>query len=145
MPELVTIAYEDETVADRAVEELQRCGEGLLVDPDASSVLVCERDGSCQLTTSRRAGATAHWSEFWGALLEDLLSGEGPGAIDVPFRNRLRALLRPGTSMLLLAAPSGGGRRALDALSHFEGRALSHRLADDLPEQWDARGPRLDR
>jgi|GEM_PF-4596518 len=55
MPELVAIAYEDETAADRAVEEVGRCAEELLIDPDATAVIVCERDGDCLLTISRRA------------------------------------------------------------------------------------------
>lgn len=129
MPELVAIAYEDETVADRAIEELHRCDE-LLVDPDAASVLVCERDGTCRLTISRRAGATTHWTEFWGTLLEALLSDGGPEVIEAPFRARLLELLRPRTSILLLAAPDDGSARALAALSHFEGEALGHPLAD---------------
>jgi uncharacterized membrane protein len=130
MTELVAIAYEDEDVADRAVEELERCGEELLVDADASAVLVCERDGTCRLTISRQAGAAGHWSEFWGSLLEALLGDDhAPGPIEPEFRRRLVRLLRPGTSILLLAVPDGGRGRALEALGHFDGRALGQRLA----------------
>jgi uncharacterized membrane protein len=129
MPELLAIAYEDETVADRAADELRRCAGELLVDPDASSVLICERDGTCRLTISRQAGAQAHWSEFWGTLLEGLLSDDDRGAIDALFRSRLLLLLRPGTSILLMAVPDDGEGQALEALSHFEGQALSQRLA----------------
>lgn len=125
MPGLVAIAYEDEDVAGLAAEELHRCGEELRLDPDASAVLVCERDGSCRLTISRQAGTQAHWSEFWGAFLEALLSDEDdPLAIDWPFRSLLLPLLRPGTSVLLLSMPGGGEGRALESLSHFGGRAL---------------------
>lgn len=133
MPELVAIAYEDETVANRAAEELDRCGGELLVDPDASSILVCERDGSCRLTTSRRADATSHWCEFWAALLDALLGDGGPVGLPSRFRHGLLALLPPGSSALLLVAPGDRRNRAVEALSHFGGRALSHRLARDLP------------
>jgi len=139
MPELVAIAYEDETVADRAVEEVHRCGGDLLVDPDASSVLVCARDGACHLTISGRAGATTRWPEFWGTLLEVLLSDDAPAAIETPFQRRLLPRLRPGTSILLMAVPCDAKERVLEALSHFEGHALSHRLADDLPGRWTIR------
>ncbi len=145
MPELVAIAYRDETVADRAAEELRRCCEELLIDPDASSVLVCERDGSYRLTTSRRSGAVAHWSKFWGVLLGAIQGSEDSATIELRFRSHLRALLRPGTSMLLLAAPCFGKQRAIDALSHFGGESLSCLLATDLPERWDVRGLRFDR
>jgi len=139
MPELVAIAYEDETVADRAVEEVHRCSEDILVDPDASSVLVCERDGACRRTISGRAGATTRRPEFWGALLEILLSDDAPIAIETPFQRRLLLLLRPGTSILLMAVPCESKELALDALSHFDGQALSQRLADDLPGRWTMR------
>lgn len=123
MHELIAIAYRDETTADRAFDELQRSAERLRIDPDAASVLICERDGSCRLTTSRHGGATTHWSAFWGALLEALLDDGRPTAIDGGFRRRLRSLLVPGTSMLLVAAAPTGKHGVLDALSHFGGDA----------------------
>ncbi|MBS1878980.1 MAG: DUF1269 domain-containing protein [Actinobacteria bacterium] len=133
MSDLVAISYEDETAAYRAGEELGRCCEELLVDPDASSVLVCGRDGSRLLTIGRRAGGTAHWSKFWGVLVGTLLGDEDSAVIDLTFRKQLRARLRPGTSVLLVATPGVDRHRVLVALSHFGGRAFSCRLADDLP------------
>ncbi|MBS1880649.1 MAG: DUF1269 domain-containing protein [Actinobacteria bacterium] len=140
MPELVAITFEDETGADRAAEELGRCREELLVDPDASAVLVCERDDSCRLTTRRRADATSQWCEFWGAMLDALPSSADPMAMELRFRKRLLAQLRPGSSALLLVAPDGGRERAVEALSHFGGRALSHRLEGAIsPRSYEAR------
>lgn len=124
MHELIAIAYRDETTADRAFDELQRSAEWLRIDPDAASVLICERDGSCRLTTSRHGGATTHWSAFWGALLEALLDDGRPTAIDGDSRRRLRSLLVPGTSMLLVAAAPPAKRSVLDALSQFGGDAV---------------------
>lgn len=145
MPELVAIVYADESLADRAAQEMRRCGEDLLVDQDAFSVLVCERDGSCQLTTSRRPGAVAHWSKFWGVLLGAIQGGEESAALEVRFRSRLRALLRPGSSVLLLAVLRVGRQRLLNALSHFGGEAISCPLPVDLPQRWNVRGLRFDR
>ncbi len=125
MLELVAITYRDETVADRAIDELWRDAELLAIDPDAAAVLICERDGSCRLTTSRHGGATTHWSAFWGALLEALLEDGRPTTIDAEFRRRLRSLLWPGTSMLLVAAAPAGKRPVLDALSQFGGDVTS--------------------
>jgi len=144
MPELVAIAYEEEAAADRAVEEVGRCRDELLIDPDAAAVLVCERDGDCLLTISRRADTASHWSEFWGALHDALLSGAVPVGLGARFRSQLSTLLRPGTSALLLVAPNGGKERALEALSHFEGHAFSCDLAADLPTHWEVSGPRFD-
>jgi uncharacterized membrane protein len=128
VPELVAIAYPDETLAERAARELRRC-EQLLVDQDAASVLICERDGSFRLTTSGRDGESAEWSRFWGAVLGSLLSGEDPAGLGDPFRDHLRHLLRPGASVLLFAAPRPGWERALAALSHFGGEALASPLS----------------
>ncbi len=132
MPELVAIVYADETVADRAAGELRRCCDDLLVDPDASSVLVCERDGSFQLITSRRAQAVAPWSKFWGVLLGAIQGGEESAGVDAGFRGRLRARLHPGISVLLLAVPQPGKQRVLEAISHFDGEAISSPLGAEL-------------
>jgi uncharacterized membrane protein len=142
MPEIVAIAYQDQTVAERAAEELRRCGAGLLIDPDAFSVIVCQRDGGCQSTTNHQATATSQWSELWGALLDALLGDGESAAIDATSRERLRARLWPGSSALLLAVPRGGKQRALHALSHFDGQALDVLLTARVRERFDARDPR---
>jgi uncharacterized membrane protein len=131
MPELVAIAYEDETAADRAVVELRRCAAEVPIDREASAALVCGRDGHCQLTITAQADASDHWSEMWGVLLESLL-GAGPIEIERYFRNELMARLWPGASMLLLVVPADRKQRALAAVSQFGGQPLSYRLADDL-------------
>jgi uncharacterized membrane protein len=143
MSELVAVAYEDETIAARAAEELHRSSEELSIDPDASSVLVRERDGTCRLTTSCARDIAPDWSAFWGALLGPILGGEGEMTIEAPFRRRLQALLAPGSSVLLFATPDLGKERILDSLSHFGGRALSCRLAEDLSDRLNVRRLRL--
>jgi uncharacterized membrane protein len=132
MPELVAIAYEEEDAAGRAVEELRRCGEEVPIDPDAAAVLICARDGRCEMTISTEAEVTKGWNEFWGALLESLL-GEGPVEIEMYFRKELLARLWPGASMLLLVVPPARKERVLASVSHFEGEAISYRLAEGLP------------
>ena len=55
---------------------------------------ICERDGSLWLTTSRRPGATAHWSGFWGVLLEAVMNGDcGDECLGEDFPARLRLAL----------------------------------------------------
>ncbi len=133
MPELVAIAYEDETVAARAIAELHRSSEELLIEPDASSVLVRERDGTCRLTTSCHRDLAPAWCAFWGALLGAILGDEASDAVEPRFRHRLLTALAPGSSVLMFAAPLLGKEPILDSLSHFGGEALSGRLADDFP------------
>ena len=129
MPELIAIAYADETVAGQAAEELERRSGDLPIDPDAIGAIVCERDGGrCQLTTSRHPGATAAWSKFWGALL-GVVMGEC----------EIKDMLKPGTSVLFIVVGRVSPELAIDALSHYGGTALKCSLEKDgLAELRDA-------
>lgn len=137
----MAITYEDETRAGRAAEEIGRCAESLLIDPDATSVAICERDGSLRLTTSRRPGATAHWSKFWGVLLGAVMNGNGGAEpLGADFPERLRLALVPGTSVLLLAVATSRRPLVLEVLSPLEGEEITCSLPDDLPSRWDVDG-----
>lgn len=137
----MAITYEDEIRAGRAAEEIGRCAEALRIDPDASSVAICERDGSLRLTTSRRPGATAPWSKFWGALLGAVMrGGEGAELLAGDFPARLRRALVPGSSVLLLAVPASREAAVLDALSPLDGEEIACTLPADLPRRWDIEG-----
>ena len=132
MPELIAIAYADETIAGQAAEELERrCGD-LPIDPDAIGAIVCERDGGrCQLTTSRHPGATAAWSKFWGALLGVVMGECEMSGIDSSFREQIKDMLKPGTSVLFIVVGRVSPELAIDALSHYGGTALKCSLAKD--------------
>jgi uncharacterized membrane protein len=137
----MAITYEDEIRAGQAAEEIGRCADDLLIDPDATSVAICERDGSVRLTTSRRPGATAHWSKFWGVLLGAVMNGgEASDPLDDDFRARLRLALVPGSSVLLLAVASARRPAVLEVLSPLEGDEIACALADDLPHRWGIDG-----
>lgn len=140
MRRLMAITYEDEIRAGRAAEEIGRCADELLIDPDATAVAICERDGSVRLTTSRRPGATAHWSEFWGVLLEAVHGGEGADALPGDFPARLRLALAPGTSVLLLVVPTRRMAAVLEVLSPLGGEEIACTLPDDLPRRWGIDG-----
>lgn len=106
MPKIVAISYREETLAGRAAEEVARCRAELGLHPDAAATIVCERDGSCQLTTSRGPESNAAWSEFWSTVLGEV-----------------RPV--PGTSVLLLALPPATRARALEILSPYGGEVIS--------------------
>ncbi|MBS1882020.1 MAG: hypothetical protein JSS97_03580 [Actinobacteria bacterium] len=144
MPELVAIAYPDEVRAGRASEELERSAEELALDRDAASVVICEHHGGCQLTTSRHPGATVHWSQFWGVLLDLILGGAEAAEIDPGFRASLRGLLRPGTSALLIAIGPAGRAGVLEALRPLGGTVLSCDLAADVAGRWEVSGLRFE-
>jgi uncharacterized membrane protein len=139
MPDLIAIAYPEETVAPQAAEELERCADDLRVDPDAVGVIVCERDGSSRLTTSRRPGATAGWSRFWGVLMGVVMGEVEITGFDPEFRDRINEMLSPGTSVLFVLVGGVRPERAIEALSQYGGTALECPLArDGMTELWDA-------
>jgi Predicted membrane protein len=139
MPDLIAVAFAEETVAAQAAEELERRADDLPLDPDAIGVIVCERDGSCQLTTSRQPGATAAWSKFWGFLFGVLMGEIESNAIGSEFRDQVKGLLKPGTSMLFIAAERARPDAATEALSQYGGTVLKYPLAKErMAELWDA-------
>ena len=131
MPDLIAIAYDEETVAGQAAEELERRADDLRIDPDAIGVIVCERDGSCQLTTSRHPGATAAWSKFWGVLLGAVMGDASVSGIDSAFQSRIKKMLTPGTSLLFVAVDRARPKRATEALSQYGGSGLKCSIAND--------------
>jgi uncharacterized membrane protein len=138
VPDLIAIAYAEETVAGQAAEELDRRADDLSVDPDAISVIVCERDESCQLITSRHPGGTAGWSKFWGMLLGAVMGEADISGFDPVFRDRIRGMLAPGTSVLFAVVGGVRPERALEALSQYGGTALECPLArDEMAELWE--------
>jgi len=133
MPELIVISYTDETVAAQAAAELDRCSTEIGLDPDAVSVIVGERDGKYQLLTSRHPGATAVWSSFWGILFGALMNEAEPSELDRGFRQRVKGLLQPGSSALLIAVDRVSPSTVLAAVSQYGGRHLSCQLEDHPP------------
>ncbi len=138
---LMAITYEDEISAGRAEEEVDRCAEGLLLDPDATSVAICRHDGSVCLTTSRRPDATAQWSEFWGMLMGAVMDEGAAAPLDEDFSARLRLALVPGSSALLLAMPAVREEAVLEVLSPLAGNRIACALPEDLLRRWGVAGP----
>ncbi len=131
MPDLIAIAYSDETTAAQAAEELERRSDDLSFDRDAIGVIVCERDGSCRLIASRHPDATAAWSRFWGLLLAVAMNEFATSRIDARFREEIRAALTPGTSMLFVVVEAELSERAIEAVTQYAGRPLRCRLSSD--------------
>lgn len=124
MLELIAIAFGEETIAAQAAAELERRSDDLAIDPDAIGVIICERDGSCQLMTKRHPTATQAWSQFWSRLLVVLMDDWREAGIDPRFRTRVGESLTPGTSIVMAVATEPQGGRAVEAVSQYGGRSL---------------------
>lgn len=124
MEELLAIVYTDPNRARRAFEEIARCESELEVCMEAASVIVCEGDGSCELTTSQRRDGNEFWPSFWNRLLGVLLGAGDLRGIDPRFQSSLQSMLAPGISIFLLALPVLKSESALDALGPLGGDVL---------------------
>jgi len=131
MPELIAIAYAEETVAAQAAAELDRCAAEIPLDPDAIGVIVAEKNGTHQLLTSRHPGATAAWSRFWGVIFGVVMNEAEPSGLDLGFRRQVKGLLRPGTSVLLVAVRRVTPETVLAAVSQYDGESLTCPLGAD--------------
>ena len=131
MPDLIAIAYAEETIAAQAAEELERRAFDLPIDLDAVGVIVCERDGSCQLTTSCHPGATAGWSKFWGGLLGGVMGDVEVRGIDSSFRRQIKGMLKPATSILFVVVGRVRPEQAVEALSQYGGTVFRYALDSD--------------
>src|SRR4051794_9148668 len=139
MPELIAIAYPEETVAGQAAQELRRCATDLAIDPDAIGVVICERGGRFQLLINRMPDAPAAWSAFWGSLLGRVLDSDVPDAVTERFRDRIKMLLGPGTSALFVAIDDVASETVLAALTQYGREALRSTVGADTTKGLFAR------
>lgn len=121
MQELLAIVYPDPTAAHRASEEFVRCETELNIDREATSVIVCNRDASCELTTLQRENSASQWGRFWSMILGVVMGGDDPYGIDSRFKSTLQSSLLPGTSAFLIALPATKSHLAIDALGALGG------------------------
>jgi uncharacterized membrane protein len=149
MAELIAIGYPDTTTASLAMEEVERLSEDLVIQPDAVAVIIRDETGKFKTITNAHAvGAGATYGMFWGLLFGLLFFvpflgmalGAGLGAlmgkvektgIDQAFQDRVRDMLKPGTSALFMIVEKVTPDRAVAALSRYGGTVLKSSLSDD--------------
>jgi uncharacterized membrane protein len=147
MAELVAIGYDDETTAHEAAEEVDRLCDDLVIQPDAVAVIVRDRDGMYKVTTNHHpVGEGTTWGMFWGLLFGviffvpvlGIVVGADMGAlmgkvskigIDREFEERLRALVKPGSSCLFLVVEHITPDKAIEGLSKYGGTVLKSSLS----------------
>ena len=149
MSELIAIGYPDVATASLAMEEVERRSEDLVIQPDAVAAIIRDESGRFKTITNAHAvGAGASYGMFWGLLFGMLFFvpflgmafGAGLGAlmgkleqtgIDRSFQDRIRELLKPGTSALFLVIDKTTPDLAVAALSKFGGTVLKSSLSED--------------
>ena len=149
MSELIAIGYPDMATATLAMEEVERLSEDLEIQPDAVAVNIRDESGRfTTITNAHAVGAGASYGMFWGLLFGMLFFvpvlgmafGAGLGAlvgkveqtgIDRSFQDRVRDLLKPGTSALFMVIEKATPDEAVAALSKFGGTVLKSSLSED--------------
>lgn len=149
MSELIAIGYADMATAPLAMEEVEKLSDDLLIQPDAVAVIIRDETGKFKTITNVHAvGAGASYGMFWGLLFGLLFFvpflgmafGAGLGAlmgkvektgIDRAFQDRIRDLLKPGTSALFMIIEKATPDRAVAALSQYGGTVIKSSLSED--------------
>jgi uncharacterized membrane protein len=145
--DLIVIGYDDEATAEKAAAEVERLASDLIIEPEAVASIVRDEKGKYHVhTTHHPVAEGATWGMLWGALFGliffipvfGLVVGAAFGTlfgaitkagIDRNFQEKVRDMVRPGTSALFLIADKVTSDRAIEALSKFGGHVLKTSLS----------------
>jgi uncharacterized membrane protein len=148
MAELIAIGYPEEATAQQVRDEVS----GLTKRPDTARAIIRNRQGTIRVATNPfRLAVGIIWGMVLG-LLVDLAAGTGVGVlvgaalgaaiakvdrsgIDRRFQGRVRAMLKPGTSSLVVLVVNKQTTDAVvEALSRYGGTVLESSLS--LEAEW---------
>ena len=138
MAHLIAIGYGDETTGHEAAEEVYRLADELAIQPEAVAVITRDSEARYRATTNHHpVGAAATWGMFWsllfGVLFFTPVCGVAVGAslgaimrkigrqIDGDFQERVRNMVKPGTSCLFLIVTKVKPGIAVEGLRHYGG------------------------
>jgi uncharacterized membrane protein len=147
MAELIAIGYPDEATAQQVRDEVS----WLTRRPDTARAIIRNGEGTIWVATNPfRLAVGIIWGMVLG-LLVDLAAGTGVGVlvgaglgaaiakvdrsgIDRTFQGRVRGMLKPGTSSLVVLVVKGTTVAVADALSRYGGTVLESSLS--LDAEW---------
>jgi uncharacterized membrane protein len=156
MADLICVAFDDPTTADRALAALTAMQKEHLIELKDACVVIRPAEGDIQLKQAvplTRLGATSGAASgvLWGGLigllflnpLAGMAIGAGVGAasgalagkltdygIDDGFIKELGGTIQPNSSALFLLVQKVTGDKVLPRLSEFKGRVLKTSLSD---------------
>src|SRR3954447_11728808 len=150
MTTLLAIGFPYPTTASAAAEDVLSLEPDLVCEPDDVAVVTCDDSDAYHVTTNHATGQDEH-PFFWHLLLTALIFVPGSGTLTATelgtfsqrlaalglqesFQDKLREMLAPQTSMLLLLAEQVPAD-ALAALARFGGKVLAVSLVPDAEER----------
>jgi len=152
--DLIVIGYPDEDTGERAYEEAQRLQSDLLLELSALGLVVRRQDGKTKVETPEGNSAVGMGAvggvvfgmlfglilfvPFFGAIVGGamgaLFGGLDKSGIDASFRERVKDMLQPGTSAVVMVAEKVTPDKAIEALSQYGGEVLQTSLSEDAEE-----------
>ena len=156
MSDLMVIGYPDEETAQKAWEELVKLERDFLVDLEDAAIIRRDQKGKLHVTTPTHHAVV--WGSFsglfWGTLIGLLflfpltplagvaggIMGAALGAaenlgIKDDFKQRVQAMLQPGTSAILVILRKATYDKFVEALRPYGGTVLQSSLSHEAEQQ----------
>ena len=156
MSDLIVIGYPDEQTASGVWQELVKLQKDYLVDLEDAAIIRRDQKGKLHVTTPAHHAVT--WGMlsglFWGAVIGLLflfpiaplaaaaggLMGAAIGTADDmgikgDFKQRVQAMVQPGTSAILVVVRKATPDKFLEALKPYGGTVLQTSLTHDAEQR----------
>ncbi|MEW2522893.1 DUF1269 domain-containing protein [Actinacidiphila alni] len=149
MSELIVIGYDDHAVAENAYSAVQTLQNDYVVNLTGLAIVSVDEDGKTHVDTpSKIVGVSAASGALWGmvfgilflvpglgllmgAAMGGLLGKLGKTGIDDQFRGQVQALLKPGTTAVVIMATKITEDKFADAMQPYGGTLLKTSLSDE--------------
>ncbi|MFD7962348.1 DUF1269 domain-containing protein [Streptomyces zaomyceticus] len=151
MSELIVLGYEDRAVANRAFAAVQKLEDNHVVELTGIAIVSVDADGETHVDTpARREGRvalSATAGALWGMVFGMIILTPGIGVVgaavggligklsqmgvDNKFRDKVRSLLAPGSSAVVIMASKVVEDRFAAAMEEFGGTVLKTSLPEE--------------
>ncbi|MET9728809.1 DUF1269 domain-containing protein [Streptomyces zaomyceticus] len=151
MSELIVLGYEDRAVANRAFAAVQKLEDSHVVELTGIAIVSVDADGETHVDTpARREGRvalSATAGALWGMVFGMIILTPGIGVVgaavggligklsqmgvDNKFRDKVRSLLAPGSSAVVIMASKVTEDRFAAAMEEFGGTVLKTSLPEE--------------
>ncbi|MBD0736007.1 DUF1269 domain-containing protein [Streptomyces sp. CBMA29] len=153
MSELIVIGYQDPTVAKDAYTAVQNLQNDYVVNLTGLAIVSVDEEGKTHVDTpSKIVGVSAASGALWGmvfgilflvpglgllmgAAMGGLLGKLGKSGVDDQFRGQVQALLKPGTTAVVIMASKITEDKFADAMQTYGGTLLKTSLSDEDEEE----------
>ena len=151
--EMVVIGYPDEQTAEKAMNEVIRLQSDYMIQLDQIAVVQEDMDGKFHTHNPvSPTGASTTWGAMWGLLfgmlffvpvfgmimggaMGLLFGGMAKAGLDKEFLQRVKDVLKPGTSALFLVIEKVTPDKVIEALKPYGGQVLRTSLSADAEQR----------